>query len=169
MEKGNSMERNMRVDTAIANNEGGHVSKLVKLLTLVAVVAMILTPTMMRAQADKEAVFVPKNGDEIKTWTVKRSFDIDGMDKQITFTLKRTVTSEPKAEFYIYPKAEEGDHSTWEEGITVAGPTEAYPVGFFTVRATGKFYKATPPTKTYEKVEKPGTGWKRGVNVIRSK
>jgi len=146
------------------------VSKIVKLLTLVAVVAMIVVPSVLMAQADKEAVYVPKKGDEVKTWTVKKTFEFDGMEKTFTFTLKRIITGDPEMKPYIYPKAEEGDHSTWTEGISVTGPTDPVDMGYFTVRATGKFYKATPPPTVKEEVKKPTpTGWKRGMTVVRSK
>ncbi|MEO0109105.1 MAG: DNA gyrase C-terminal beta-propeller domain-containing protein, partial [candidate division WOR-3 bacterium] len=114
------------------------------------------------------AIVGPKD-DVIKTWTVTKSFDIGGVSKTFTFTLSRIVTTEPEMKPYIYPKEEQGDHSTWQEGVTITGPTTPVDLGYFTVRATGKFYKAIPPVEITKTVKEPGTGWKRGMTVIRSK
>lgn len=137
-------------------------SKMVKLLTLVAVVAVLVVPAILRAQ---EAPY--KLGDEIKTWTVKKTFTIDEKDFTMTFTLKRTVTEEPAMKYYL---KEAQEFYTWKEGVAVTGPADPLDVGYYTYRpptaapaaAVGKIYKATPPIDVK-------TGWKKGVSTVRSK
>jgi len=134
------------------------VSKMVKLLTLVAVVAVLVAPAILRAQ---EAPY--KLGDEIKTWTVKKTFTIDEKDFTVSFTLKRTVTEEPAMKYYL---KEAKEFYTWKEGVALTGPADPLDMGYFTIRTgdapKAKIYKATPP-----KEEK--TGWKKGVESVRSK
>lgn len=150
-------------------------SKIVKLLALVAVATLIALPTIVCAQEGtdytaKEEVYKPNASDPV--WsapkTVTKTFDIDGVSKTFTFSLNRTVSKDgPTKEYYIYPQAEMGTHYTWEE-IATATPGEVS-MGKFTVRATGKVYKAIPPVEMEKKIKEPGKGWKRGVTVVRSK
>jgi hypothetical protein len=168
MEKRNSMDKNMRVDTAITSNEGGYVSKMVKLLTLVAVVAVLVAPAILRAQ---DAPY--KLGDEIKTSTVKKTFTIGGNDYDVTLNLKRTVTEEPAMKYYL---KEAKEFYTWREGVSVSisSPTDPLDMGYYTIRTfeaptpttpatpKAKIYRATPPTEVK-------TGWRKSIESVRSK
>jgi len=136
------------------------VSKMVKLLTLVAVIAVLVVPAVARAQ--EAAPY--KLGDEIKTWTVKKTFTIDEKDFTVSFTLKRTVTEDPAMKYYL---KEAKEFYTWKEGVAVSGPTDPLDMGYYTIR-TGttpaapkpKIYKATPPSEVK-------TGWKKGLEPVR--
>jgi hypothetical protein len=141
------------------------VSKMVKLLILVAVVAVLVAPAILRAQ---EAPY--KAGDEIKTWTVKKTFTIDEKDFTYTFNLKRTVTEEPAMKYYL---KEAKEFYTWREGVSVSvsSPTDPLDMGYYTIRTfeaptpttpKAKIYRATPPTETK-------TGWKKSIESVRSK
>jgi hypothetical protein len=174
MEERNSMEKNMRVDTAITYNEGGYVSKMVKLLALVVVIALPALVMAQTAPASTPGEQPYKNGDIVKDYgTVTATFE--KADISIAgFTLARKVISDPTDTTLYY---KEGNQAfwTWQEGYVVTAPAEAKSLGFFTYRPPvvpapgpapkGKIYKAIPPT-----VVKPTpTGWKRGVESVRSK
>jgi len=144
------------------------VSKMIKLLTLVAVVAMLVVPAAAQ-DLSKEQMYVPKKDDVVKKWSTTKTFEVEGITKTMKFELSRVVTTEPDTAFFIYPKAEEGDHYKWKEGVTVTGANEPIDLGFYTVRATGKYYKAYEPVakKVTETKTVPGKGWKRGLTVVR--
>lgn len=164
----------MRVDTAITYNEGGYVSKMVKLLALVVIIALpalVMAQTAPAAPAATPGDQPYKNGDIVKDYgTVTASFK----DGEITipgFALARKVVSDPTDTTLYY---KEGNQAfwTWEEGYVVTAPATPKSLGFYTYRpptpaapAKGKIYKAIPPT-----VVKPTpTGWKRGIESVRSK
>jgi hypothetical protein len=145
---------------------------MIKLLVLVAVAALFVVPAVVSAQATdltKEQMYVPKKDDVVKKWTVSKTFEVEGVTKTMKFELSRVVTSEPDTAFFIYPKTEEGDHYKWTEGVTVAGDNKPIELGYYTVRASGKYYKAYEPVaKKVTKTESvPGKGWKRGMTVVR--
>lgn len=153
----------MRVDTAETQNKEVHVSKMIKLLVLVTIIAL---PCVAMAEEPVAKGEIPyHNNDVIKDYgTVKATFgkvdiSIDG------FTLKRVVTSEPVDTTYYYK--ENANFWTWTEGYVVTAPTTPKDLGYFTFRPSlGKVYKATPPS-----APKPAeqTGWKRGTESVRSK
>jgi hypothetical protein len=158
-----------------------HVSKMIKLLTLVAVVGMIVLPTLALAQEKvAPAAGTPvgekpyANGAEIKAWAnVKAGFMLGDAEVSIPgFAVKRVVTTEPEGQFFY---KENNTYWTWKEGYAVVAPTDAKDLGYFTIRygdtPKPKIYKATAPAtpaapKTPEPVK---TGWKRGTESVRSK
>jgi len=160
-----------------------HVSKMIKLFSLVAVVAMIALPSLLMAQAAPEtkAAGTPvgdkpyAKDDAVKSWDkVKGTLMLGDAEVSISgFSVKRAVVTEPEGQFYY---KENNTYWTWKEGYMVTSPTEAKDLGYFTIRYSdapkAKIYKATAPVTPSEKpVEKPvvKTGWKRGVESVRTK
>jgi hypothetical protein len=156
------------------------VSKMVKLLILVAAVlpAMLLaqaapaTPATPAAPAKGDKPYA--NGDVVKDYgTVTATFSKVELSLP-GFTLKRVVTSEPTDTTFYYK--ENASFWTWGEGYVVTAPATGKDLGFFTYRpptpakpTLGKIYKATPPSAPAAAPKPAPTGWKRGVESVRSK
>ena len=156
---------------------------MVKLLAIVAIIAL---PALLMAQTNPAPTPAPaapaapakgdkpySNGDVVKDYgTVSATFS--KVDITIPgFALKRVVTSEPTDTTFYYK--ENASFWTWSEGYMVTAPTAPKDLGFYTYRppapakaappTMGKIYKATPPAT----VKPAATGWKRGVESVRSK
>lgn len=142
-------------------------SKMVKLLTLVAVVAALVAPTLLLAEKGEKPYSL---NEVIKDYgTVTASFEKAGITIP-GFKLARKVISEP-TDTTLYYKEGNNAFWTWSEGYEVIAPAAPKDLGYFTYRppatvtptvTKGKIYKAIPP-------EQLKTGWKRGVESVRSK
>jgi len=175
--------KNMRVDTATQNKEV-HVSKMMKLLVLIAVIALPVIALAEETPAPAAGTPVGDKpymqGDSIlgKVWhDASATFDLKGTEVTIKgFTVMRQVTEDPHGEFYY---KENNTYWTWKEGYVVTAPAMGKDLGYFTYRPPtapktpdmpkGKIYKATPPATPAPTPTAPKTGWKKGEESVRSK
>jgi hypothetical protein len=166
----------MRVDTA-KHNEEVHVSKTVKLLTLLAVVAVVVLPTLARAEW-KEGEWWPAADKAIKTDPITKSIMVGEKTYKLMIKKELWVNPAPPQDIQkdpvakqMYPK-ENAEYPTWHEITKYTVDPLTIPdmmVGWRTSRAEGKIYVATPPVTPKTPPTPTPTGWKRGVFLRQAK
>lgn len=161
-----------------STTEEVHVLKIVKLLTLVAV---ILLPSMLLAQwAGKE--YWPETDKPLPygSETFQRTITIAGKTYKINIKKELWVNPNPdptlqdapvKAQIY---GLDEGGATfpTWHEIAKFTVDPVSIPddkVGWRTSRYKDEIYVAIPPKPMVKEVKEPGTTWKRGAFVRKLK